>query len=117
MEKMLVIKCEENKDFDYYCDNEACNEDFLIDERKIYVKESINYFSEPVKYYYTVCPNCGHLVYIDENNLTEEDKIMAELRSEEFYIHEKNRLRGRLIHIDYLEEKDKERKKKLVHTL
>lgn len=117
MEKMLVIKCEENKDFDYYGDNESCNEVFLIDERNIYVRESINYFSEPMKYYYTICPNCGHLVYIDESILTKDDKILAELRSEEFYIHEKNRLRGKLIHIDYLEEKDRERKKKLARTL
>ena len=117
MEKILTIKCEENKDFDFYGDNEACDEVFLIDERKIYVRESIDYFGEPVKYYYTICPNCGHLICIDESVLTEEDKIMAELRSEEFYIHEKNKLRGRLIHIDYLEKKEKKKKKKLVHTL
>lgn len=117
MKKTKIIKCIENRDFDFYDNNEACNKDFLIDESKIYVRDSINYFSEPVKYYYTICPNCGHLICIDESVLTEEDKIMAELRSEEFYIHEKNRLRGKLIHIDYLEEKDRERKKKLARTL
>ena len=56
MEKLLIIKCMDNKDLDLYENSEVCNENFLLDKRKIYVRETINYFSEPIKYYYTICP-------------------------------------------------------------
>ena len=117
MEKNRIIKCEENGDFYYYNDFNPCENEFILDEDKIYFRESVEYFGEPVKQYYTVCPNCGYLVCIDEKTLTEEDKILAEIRSEEYYAFHKNILRGKLIHIDYMEEKEKERIKNKTRTL
>lgn len=117
MEKNRIIKCEEKGDFYYYNDFNPCDEEFLLDEEKIYVRECVEFYGEPIKQYYTICPNCGYLVCIDEKNLTEADKMLAELRSEEYYIFHKNKLRGKLIHYDYMEEKDKERIKKKTRTL
>ncbi len=115
MKEFYVVDCEKNNDL--YRDFDACGERFIAEDSKIYARESINYFGEPIKYYYTVCPNCGYLTCIDEKKLTEETKIRAELNSEEYYIHEKNKLRGRLIHIDYRERQEKERIKKRMKTL
>ena len=110
MKEFYVVDCEENNDF--YRDGQACSIRFLAEDSKIYARETINYFGEPVKYYYTICPNCGHLVCIDDKILTKEAKIKAEFNSEEYYIHEKNKLRGKLIHIDYMEKEEKKRIKK-----
>jgi len=114
MKDFFIIKCEKNNDF--FRDFDACGVKFLAEDTKIYVGETTNYFGEPIKYYYTICPNCGYLTCVDENYLTKESKIKAELNSEEYHIHEKNKLRGKLIHIDYKEIQEKERIKKRSKT-
>lgn len=99
------IKCRENSD-DYYNSKvyDACHSIIDVSLDNLYAIDDINYFGDILYKYYTICPNCGYMVFIEEDIL--DDDIMRCARdknSKEMYLYKKNVLRSELINLEYKE--------------
>ena len=107
----ILIDCKENKNMEI--SNEVihtCGSIFELEESNIFTYETVNHFSEIVRNYYTICPNCGHLILIDENSLTQEMKNTALAKSEEDpLLLRKNILKAQLIYLESITPKVKTR--------
>ena len=98
----VLVGCNENKNIEI--SNEVfhtCGNIFELDESNIFTYETVDYFSETVRNYYTICPNCGHIILINESNLTKELKNIALEKSEDDpLLYKKNILRAQLIYLE-----------------
>ena len=60
--------------------------------------------------YYTICPNCGYIILLDENVLPEEIKLSARgLKEEDPLLFRKNELKSELIYLESITPKVKAR--------
>ena len=60
--------------------------------------------------YYTICPNCGYIILLDENILPEEIKLSARgLKEEDPLLYRKNNLKSELIYLESITPKVKAR--------
>lgn len=105
----ILIDCKENKNIEI--SNEVihtCGSVFELEESNIFTYETIDHFSETVRNYYTICPNCGHLILVEENTLTTEMKNAALEKSEEDpLLLRKNILKSQLIYLESITPKVK----------
>ena len=87
------IECNENVD-NYYNDVvvNSCHNDIELSNDNIYEIDGIDYFGETIEKYYTICPNCGYMVFINSDGLDESIKKNA-----------KDKLKSEYIHLNYLE--------------
>lgn len=97
----LTIECKEDNKFEYgrsiiHC----CNSSFLLEKENVFYVETLGYGDEMVGQYYTICPNCGYIVLLDEIDLPNELRINAEEKNKiDPYLHKENDLISQLIHI------------------
>lgn len=107
----ILINCEENKNIEI--SNEVihtCGSIFELEENKIFTYETVDHFSETVRNYYTICPNCGNLILVEESNLTPEMKNIALQKNEDDpLLFKKNILRAQLIYLESITPKVKSR--------
>lgn len=105
----ILVNCEENEDTVVLNElTQACGEVFELDESNIFTYETVNHFSEAVRNYYTICPNCGHLFLIKGEDLTIEMKNVALRKSEDDpLLFKKNILRAQLIYLESITYKTK----------
>jgi len=96
------IKCTEDNDFIFNRNvNHACGKTFLLDKDSVFVIKSINYFGEDILQYYTVCPNCGYIVLLNEEQLSNEMKEVALYKlSLDSCLYKKNNLISELIYLE-----------------
>ena len=81
---------------------DSCGEKFSITKEKIYQLNTVNYFGESVEQFYTICPNCGYLVYLDKNLLSEEEKEYARDKSrDEELLFLRNNILSELMNTEY----------------
>ena len=74
-----------------------------------YVETSI-YDDFTIGQYYTICPNCGYIILLDENILSEEIKLSARrLKEEDPLLYRKNNLKSELIYLESITPKVKAR--------
>lgn len=98
----MKIRCVEDDDFYYSRNvNHACGELFLLECDNVFVITSTNYIDEEVRQYYAVCPNCGYMVLLDDNLLSDEMKFIADYKSSiDYCLFKKNNLRSQLLHLE-----------------
>jgi hypothetical protein len=99
------IECNENVD-NYYNDVvvNGCHNDIILSNDNIYEIDGIDYFGETIEKYYTICPNCGYMVFINSDGLDESIKKNAkDKNSKQMYLFAKNKLKSEYIHLNYLE--------------
>ena len=98
----INIKCSEDSDFIYNRNViHACGKDIFLDSDNVFVIKSSNYFGEDIFQYYTICPNCGYIVLLDEDELSNEMKEKALYKlSMDSYLYKKNNLRSELIYLE-----------------
>lgn len=96
------IRCVEDDDFIYSRNvNHACGGVFLLDGDNVFVIIGTNYIGEEVRQYYTICPNCGYIVLLDEEQLSNEMKEAALYKlSFDSYLYKKNNLRSELTYLE-----------------
>ena len=78
------IECNENVD-NYYNDVvvNSCHNDIELSNDNIYEIDGIDYFGETIEKYYTICPNCGYMVFINSDGLDESIKKNAKDTAED----------------------------------
>lgn len=99
------IECRENSD-DFFNSNVYGNCHSMIDVNSdnLYAVDDINYFGDILYKYYTICPNCGYMVFIDDEILDNDIMRCARNKnSKEMYLYRKNVLRSELINLEYKE--------------
>ena len=115
MKENLIIKCEKNENYDYDKRvTEACGCYFNLGIDNIFENNTLDYFSETIEEYYTICPNCGYMVLLDDNILSEDEKKYIKNKNiDECYLYRKNKLKSEYKHFEYLERKGKSRIRKI----
>ncbi len=102
--KNVIIRCKKDDDFSHSRNvNYSCGCDFMINADDVFCTNSVGYFGEEIKEYYTICPVCGYINMLDEKRLPDEVKKMANYSNiMEPFQYKKNNLRSELIYLDNL---------------
>lgn len=78
----MNIRCSNNNDNDEALFDRRvlypCLTNFELDENNVFQIMQIDYFDNDVEQFYTICPNCGYLILLPDEILSE--KIKAEAR-------------------------------------
>lgn len=102
MKKPIIINCVEDNVFEQ--DRQilhSCNSIFTLEEQNIFYVESLSYGDDIIGQYYTICPNCGYLVLLNENILSLEQKISAQEKYiSDPLLYRKNNLKSQLIYLE-----------------
>lgn len=110
MEKLIINCIEDNKFIQDRKIIHSCRSEFVLEIEKIFYVEGIGYFDDIIGQYYTICPNCGYIVLLDETKIPKELKIAAlTSKQEDPYEYKKNELRSELIHLENMTHKAKVR--------
>jgi len=111
MEKQTIVKCSIDNKFER--DRKivhSCNNEFILTKENIFYVETSIYEDYIVGQYYTVCPVCGYMVYLDKEMLPDELKISAQSTNKEDPLEfRKNELKSELINLNYITPKVKRR--------
>lgn len=102
MEKQIIVKCIEDNNFEQERRViHSCYSELILKKENIYYVETSIYDDYVIGQYYTVCPNCGYIILLDENILSEDIKNSA-VRSKENdpYQYQKNSLKSQLIYLE-----------------
>ena len=79
----------------------ACGKNISLDNDNVFAIKCTNDIDEEIKQYYTICPNCGYIVLIDEKKIPDKIKEYAEYKlSTDGYSYKKNNLRSELIYLE-----------------
>ena len=109
MMEQIIVNCIEDNKFEQ--DRKilhSCYSETILQNENIFYVESLLYGEEIVGQYYTICPNCGYMILLDESKLSEEIKIFArKLKEEDPLLFRKNELRSQLIHLESITPKVK----------
>lgn len=112
MDKIIIECIEDNKSELSRDINHTCGNIFELDKNNIFAVNTINCFSESETCYYTICPECGYLVLLEEERLTEEIKEEARNKSEnDPLLYRKNNLKSQLIYLESITPKVRVRSK------
>lgn len=97
-----IINCKEDKKFEQDRNlTHSCNSLFSLDESNIFYVESLYYGDEIIGQYYTICPNCGYIVMLDEEKLSlEQMKSAQKSYKEDYFQFKKNNLISQLINLE-----------------
>jgi len=102
MEKQTIVKCSIDNKFER--DRKivhSCNNEFILTKENIFYVETSIYEDYMVGQYYTICPNCGYMVLLDETKIPEEIKLSARgLKEEDPLLFRKNSLKSELIYLE-----------------
>lgn len=102
MENDIVVRCIENDNFSLNERGlEGCGNEFLLDKDSVFVTSLPYYLDEVLIQYYTLCPNCGYMVLLNENELSDEIKEEAKNKSmNDPFLLRRNALRSELINLE-----------------
>jgi len=107
----IVINCKEDKKFEP--DRtvlHSCYSEIELQKENIFYVETSIYDDFNIGQYYTICPNCGYIILLDENILSEEIKLSARgLKEEDPLLYRKNNLKSELIYLESITPKVKAR--------
>lgn len=111
MQEQLTINCiEDNKFGQDRKISHSCYSEIILQKENVFYVESLVYGDEIIGQYYTLCPNCGYMILLDENKLPEEIKLYARrLKDEDPLLFRKNELKSQLIHLESITPKVKTR--------
>lgn len=111
MEKQIIVNCTLDNKFEQ--DRkilQSCYSEFELQKENVYYVETSIYDDYIIGQYYTICPNCGYMVLLDENILPEELKLSARnLKEEDPLLFRKNELKSQLIYLESITPKVKAR--------
>lgn len=109
----IMIQCIEDKNIDISNNRtRTCGGLFELNEDNIFTMETVDHFSDTVRYYYSICPNCGNLVLVKEEILPYKMKDIAIQKSKEDpLLFRKNSLISQLIYLESLTPKVKTRRR------
>lgn len=98
----IIINCREDKKFEQ--DRKvihSCYSEIELQKENVFYVETVVFEDFTIGQYYTICPNCGYIILLDENILSEEFKISARnLKEEDPLLYKKNELRSQLIYLE-----------------
>lgn len=107
----MVINCVEDNMFEQ--DRKilhSCYSQITLQRENVFYVESLGYGDEIIGQYYTICPNCGYMILLNENKLLDEIKLYARtLKEEDPLLFRKNELKSQLIHLENVRPKVKAR--------
>ena len=107
----IIINCREDKKFEP--DRKvmhACHGEIELEKDNVFYVETLVFDDFSIGQYYTICPNCGYIILLEENILPEEIKISArELKEEDPLLYRKNNLKSELIYLESITPKVKTR--------
>ncbi len=107
----IIINCKEDKKFEQ--DRKvvhSCYSEVELQKENVFYVESSVYDDFTIGQYYTICPNCGYIILLDEKKLPEEVKQTARLLKEEDpLLYRKNNLKSELIYLESVTPKVKAR--------
>lgn len=108
-----LIKCEKDDEFVFSRNvTNSCGNVVKLDNDNVYEIISVDYDGEYKEQFYTLCPNCGYMININEELLNEDVKTLArEKNSLDRYLFRKNELRSELIHLESISNPKKRVKK------
>lgn len=111
MEKQIIVNCTEDNIFEQSRRIiHSCNGEFKLEKANIFYVESIGYDAEMIGQYYTICPNCGYIVLLNEKQIPEDLKISAiNMHNEDPLLFKKNNLKSELIYLESITPKVKAR--------
>lgn len=90
---------------------DGCYNKFLFDENNIFRYLDIGYFGESIDRYYVVCPNCGHVIWLDNNIFSDEVKKDVNGTEENNHrLYKKNLLVSEMIYMEYEDRLSEEEK-------
>lgn len=105
----IIINCIEDKKFEQ--DRKvvhSCYSEIELQKENIFYVEASIYEDYVIGQYYTICPNCGYIILLDENILSEEIKLLARgLKEEDPLQFRKNNLKSELIYLESITPKVK----------
>lgn len=111
MEKQMLVNCIEDNKFEQ--DRKvihSCYSKIELQKENVFYIESLICDDFKIGQYYTICPNCGYIILLDENILPEEIKLSARgLKEEDPLLYRKNELKSELIYLEYITPKVKAR--------
>ena len=107
----IIINCKEDKKFEQ--DRKvihSCYSEIELQKENIFYVETVICDDFVIGQYYTICPNCGYMILLDENILPEEIKLSAKgLKEEDPLLYRKNSLKSELIYLESITPKVKAR--------
>ena len=111
MEKQIIVNCVKDNSFEQTRRVvECCYTQTILEKENVFYVETSVYEEYYIGQYYTICPNCGYIILLDENQLPEEMKLSArKLKDEDPLLFRKNNLKSELIHLDRILPKVKAR--------
>lgn len=111
MEKQIIVNCIEDNKFEQVRKIEhSCRGIIVLDKENIFYVESLDYGDELIGQYYTICPNCGYIILLDETILPESIKQIARIKQKEDpLLYKKNNLRSELIYLESITPKVRRR--------
>ena len=109
----IMIKCIKDENIDISNNStRTCGGLFELTEDNIFTMETVDHFSDTVRYYYSICPNCGNLVLVKEELLEDSVKNVAiQKAKEDPLLFRKNSLISQLIYLESLTPKVKTRRR------
>ena len=111
MDEQIKVNCIEDNKFEQdrkilHC----CYSEITLQRENVFYVETLLYCEEMIGEYYTICPNCGYMILLDENMLSEEIKLFARnTEKDDPLLFRKNELRSQLIHLESITPKVKAR--------
>lgn len=99
--EVLTVECKKDNKFEYgRTITHSCSSLFELERENVFYVQTMGYCDELIGQYYTICPNCGYIVMLNENVLPEEFKMDAKERNLlDPYQHKENDLISQLIHL------------------
>lgn len=98
----IMINCEEDKKFER--DRKvihSCYSEIELKKENVFYVESVIFDDFIIGQYYTICPNCGYMILLEENILPEEIKLSARIaQNEDPLLFRKNALKSELIYLE-----------------
>lgn len=103
MKDNIIVRCMEDDDFVFDRPfNHSCHQEFILNRDNIFRADGSDYEGDLLVQYYAICPNCGYMVLLDENLLSNEIKKESEKKNEDLLLYRKNYLISELIYLNSL---------------
>lgn len=105
----IIINCKEDEKFIQERKViHSCYRDIELQKENVFYVETLICDDFIIGQYYTICPNCGYIILLDESILSEEIKLSArKLKEEDPLLYRKNNLKSELIYLDSITSKIK----------
>lgn len=109
----IIISCKEDKIFEQNRKVvHSCYSEIELQKENVFYVETLFFDEFKIGQYYTICPNCGYIILLDEKILPEEVKESSRrLTEEDPLLYRKNNVKSELIYLESVTPKVKARTK------